>query len=60
MNEKKDIQPGTAFFPVFEKYDMSIVKIDDQGLQRSYCGSGGLGGLHRRLITLGDGAWRRF
>jgi hypothetical protein len=34
MSEKRDIQPGTAFFPMFEKYDMSIVKIEDQGLQR--------------------------
>ena len=34
MSEKRDIQPATAFFPMFEKYDMSIVKIEDQGLQR--------------------------
>jgi len=34
MSEKKDIQPATAFFPMFEKYDMSVVKIEDQGLQR--------------------------
>jgi len=34
MSEKIEIQPGTAFFPMFEKYDMSIVKIEDQGLQR--------------------------
>src|SRR4030042_2684603 len=34
MSEKKDIQPGTAFFPVFEKYDMSVVKIEELGLQR--------------------------
>ena len=34
MTEKKEIQPGAAFFPMFEKYDMSIVKIEDQGLQR--------------------------
>jgi small subunit ribosomal protein S7 len=34
MSEKKDVQPGAAFFPVFEKYDMSAVKIEDLGLQR--------------------------
>jgi small subunit ribosomal protein S7 len=34
MSEKKEIQPGSAFFPMFEKYDMSAVKIEDQGLQR--------------------------
>jgi len=34
MSEKKDIQPATAFFPMFEKYDMSVVKIEDLGLQR--------------------------
>jgi small subunit ribosomal protein S7 len=34
MTEKKDVQPGTAFFPMLEKYDMSAVKIEDPGLQR--------------------------
>jgi small subunit ribosomal protein S7 len=34
MTEKKDVQPGAAFFPMFEKYDMSAVKIEDPGLQR--------------------------
>ena len=34
MSEKKEIQPGNAFFPMFEKYDLSAVKIEDQGLQR--------------------------
>jgi small subunit ribosomal protein S7 len=34
MSEKKDVQPGAAFFPIFEKYDMSTVKIEDLGLQR--------------------------
>ncbi|MBN1281063.1 MAG: 30S ribosomal protein S7 [Candidatus Thermoplasmatota archaeon] len=34
MSEKKEGQFHSAFFPVFEKYDMSAVKIEDQGLQR--------------------------
>jgi len=34
MTEKKDTQPGSAFFPMFEKYDMSAIKIEDPGLQR--------------------------
>jgi len=34
MSEKKDPQPSTSFFPMFEKYDISSVKIEDQGLQR--------------------------
>lgn len=34
MNEKKEIQSGSPFFPMFKKYDMNVVKIEDQGLQR--------------------------
>jgi small subunit ribosomal protein S7 len=34
MTENKEVQPGAAFFPMFQKYDMSAVKIEDQGLQR--------------------------
>jgi small subunit ribosomal protein S7 len=34
MSEKRDVQPGNVFFPMFEKYDMSAIKIEDQGLQR--------------------------
>jgi small subunit ribosomal protein S7 len=34
MSEKKDPQPSAAFFPMFLKYDISTVKIEDLGLQR--------------------------
>jgi small subunit ribosomal protein S7 len=34
MTEKKDPQPSAAFFPMFLKYDISTVKIEDLGLQR--------------------------
>ena len=34
MTEKKEIRPGLDFFPVLQKYDLSTVKIEDQGLQR--------------------------
>ena len=34
MSEKKDPQPSAAFFPMFSKYDISTVKIEDLGLQR--------------------------
>jgi len=34
MSEKKDVQPSAAFFPMFSKYDMGTVKIEDPGLQR--------------------------
>jgi len=34
MSEKKDLQPSAAFFPMFSKYDISTVKIEDPGLQR--------------------------
>jgi small subunit ribosomal protein S7 len=34
MSEKKDPQPSAAFFPMFLKYDISTVKIEDQGLLR--------------------------
>ena len=34
MSEKKEIQPGSAFFPIFDKYDINAVKVEDQGLQR--------------------------
>jgi small subunit ribosomal protein S7 len=34
MSEKKEVLPGTAFFPMLEKYDMSVIKIEDPGLQR--------------------------
>lgn len=34
MSEKKDPQPSAAFFPMFTKYDISTVKIEDPGLQR--------------------------
>jgi len=34
MSEKKDPQPSVAFFPMFSKYDISTVKIEDLGLQR--------------------------
>jgi small subunit ribosomal protein S7 len=34
MTEKKAVQPSAAFFPMFERYDMSAIKIEDLGLQR--------------------------
>jgi small subunit ribosomal protein S7 len=34
MSEKKDVLPSAAFFPMFTKYDISTVKIEDPGLQR--------------------------
>ncbi len=34
MSEKKDVQPSAAFFPMFLKYDLSAIKIEDPGLQR--------------------------
>jgi len=34
MSEKKELQPSSAFFPMLSKYDISSVKIEDQGLQR--------------------------
>jgi small subunit ribosomal protein S7 len=34
MSEKKELQPSSVFFPMLEKYEMSSVKIEDQGLQR--------------------------
>ncbi len=34
MSEKKEVQPSAAFFPMFTKYDISTVKIEDPGLQR--------------------------
>jgi small subunit ribosomal protein S7 len=35
MSEKKDVKPaGIDFFPMLEKYDMSLVKIEDEGLKR--------------------------
>jgi len=34
MTEKKEVLPGLDFFPSLQKYDMSAVKIEDQGLQR--------------------------
>jgi small subunit ribosomal protein S7 len=34
MSEKKDVQPSAAFFPMFLKYDLSTIKIEDPGLQR--------------------------
>ncbi|HUS99178.1 MAG TPA: 30S ribosomal protein S7 [Candidatus Thermoplasmatota archaeon] len=34
MSEKKELEPSSAFFPMLSKYDISSVKIEDQGLQR--------------------------
>jgi small subunit ribosomal protein S7 len=34
MMEKKDVKLTNAFFPMFDRYDMSTVKIEDLGLQR--------------------------
>jgi len=34
MTEKKDLKIPNDFFPMFDKYDMSTVKIEDPGLQR--------------------------
>jgi small subunit ribosomal protein S7 len=33
MTEKKEVQLSSDFFPMLTKYDMSTVKIEDQGLQ---------------------------
>jgi small subunit ribosomal protein S7 len=34
MSEKKEVQIGSDFFPMFARYDMSAIKIEDLGLQR--------------------------
>ena len=34
MTTKKDGNKGSDFFPIFDKYDMESVKIEDKGLER--------------------------
>jgi small subunit ribosomal protein S7 len=34
MTDKKEKTAGTEFFPLFDKYDMTEVKIEDEGLAR--------------------------
>jgi small subunit ribosomal protein S7 len=34
MSEKKEVTISNDFFPMFAKYDMSVIKIEDLGLQR--------------------------
>ena len=34
MTAKKDRNEGSDFFPIFDKYDMTSIKIEDKGLER--------------------------
>ncbi len=34
MTAKKDGNEGSDFFPIFDKYDMTAIKIEDKGLER--------------------------
>ena len=34
MTAKKDRNEGSDFFPIFDKYDMASIKIEDKGLER--------------------------